>query len=330
MRLAGVLGFTTLAVLAGYAALRLSPWPSALLLRIPFDRQARTLSHALAAHVSSELVEWTDERYDSSGRRTYLDVFHPAGLPPDQPLPTVVWVHGGAWISGNKDLIANYLRVLAGYGFTAVGVGYSIAPGGRYPTPVAQVNTALDYLRRHADRLRVDRGRFVLAGDSAGAHIAAQLASVVTDESYAEGIGIRPAIEPQQLAATLLYCGAYDLSLVDLDGDWSWFLRTILWAYTGQKDFHADPRLASASVARYVTPAFPPTFISAGHADPLFEQSRSLAHALARQGVPVDALLFGEDAGAVGHEFQFELDSAPGRLALERSVVFLRQRTDLR
>jgi acetyl esterase len=325
--LVGVLGSATVAVVAGYAALRLSPWPSALLLRIPFDRQARTLSRALAAHVSSDLVEWIDERYDTGGRRTYLDVFHPAGSPPDQPLPTVVWVHGGAWVSGNKDLIANYLRVLAGRGFTAVGVGYAIAPGGRYPAPVVQVNTALDYLQRHAERLRVDPSRFVLAGDSAGAQIAAQLANVVTDDAYAEGIGIRPAIEPRQLAGALLYCGAYDLGLVDLDGDWSWFLRTILWAYTGQRDFHTDPRLASASVARYVTRAFPPTFISAGHADPLFEQSRSLAVALTREGVPVEALLFGEGAGPVGHEFQFELDSAAGRLALDRSVAFLRGQT---
>jgi acetyl esterase len=325
---AGLLGVLAVLALAGYALVRASPWPSALLLRIPFDRQARALSRALAAHVPTDVVAWVDEHYDPRGRRTYLDVFHPAGLDPHRALPTVVWVHGGAWVSGSKELIGNYLRVLARHGFTVVGVGYSIAPSGRYPAPVVQVNTALGYLQRHAQRLHVDPTRFVLAGDSSGAQIAAQLANAVSVASYADVVGIRPAIDHPQLVGALLHCGAYDLGLVDLDGDWGWFLRTILWAYAGRKDFQADPRMASASVSRFVTPAFPPTFISAGNADPLLEQSRSFAAALKRQGVPVDALLFSEGTTpAAGHEFQFELDSAAGRLALERSVAFLRRQT---
>lgn len=323
------LGVLAVLALAGYAALRASPWPATLLLRIPFNRQARTVSRALAAHVPTDVAAWEDEHYDPRGRHTYLDVFHPARLTADQALPTVVWVHGGAWVSGGRRLIANYLRVLAGYGFTAVGVGYAIAPGGTYPEPLMQVNTALGYLQRHAPRLHVDPTRFVLAGDSSGAQIAAQLANVVSVPSYAEAVGVRPAIDRTQLAGALLHCGAYDLDLIDLDGDWAWFLRTILWAYTGRRDFQTDPQLAKASVARFVTREFPPTFISAGNADPLVEQSRRFAVALTRQGVPVEALVFSDrTTPAVGHEFQFELDSAAGRLALERSVAFLRRRTD--
>ena len=57
-------------------------------------------------------------------------------------------MHGGAWLSGDKDHIANFLRIVAAGGCTVVGVGYSIAPEARYPTPVGQVLDALAYLCR--------------------------------------------------------------------------------------------------------------------------------------------------------------------------------------
>ncbi len=329
--LAGALAAAGGLTLAGYAALRASPWPAALLLRIPFNRQAREVSRALAAHVPGDVSAQVNERYHPRGRHTRLDVYHPADLAPGAALPTVVWVHGGAWVSGNRRLIANYLRVLAGHGFTTVGVGYTIAPAGRYPLPLRQVNAALAHLRRHASRLHVDPDRIVLAGDSSGAQIAAQLAQAVSDPGYADAVGVRPTLDRSRLAATLLYCGAYDLNLVDLDGEWGWFLRTILWAYTGRKDVKSDPYLATASVARYVTGGFPPAFISVGNADPLVEQSRRLATALGCAGAPVDPLIFPADTvPAVEHEFQFNLDSDAGQLALRRSVAFLRQHAGVR
>ena len=77
-------------------------------------------------------------------------------------------------------------------------------------------------------------------------------------------------------------------------------------------------------MARHVTPAFPPAFISAGNADPLEPHSHAMAAALQKQGVRVDALFFPKDhALPLPHEYQFNLDSEAGRQAMERSVAFL-------
>jgi hypothetical protein len=43
-------------------------------------------------------------------------------------------VHGGGFIGGSKDGIANYMRVLAGHGYTTVAVEYSKGYGTTYPT----------------------------------------------------------------------------------------------------------------------------------------------------------------------------------------------------
>lgn len=312
-------------VVAVYAAFQLSPWPGALLIRYEFDKGGARLSHALEKHVPADVAAQRNLRYDPADSNALLDVYYPAAVENTaQALMTVVWVHGGGWVSGSKDLVAQYARILAAKGYTVVAVGYSIAPGSLYPVPVKQVNAALGYLAKNAGKLHIDPSRFVLAGDSAGSQIAAQLANIISAPGYAATMGIAPAIERRQLSGVILFCGAYDLSLVNLDGPFHNLLKTMLWSYTGVKDYATNPRFGPASVVRYVTAAFPPAFISAGNGDPLLPQSAEFAKVLAAKGVPVDSLFFPADRKpALPHEYQFDLDNDAGELALTRSVAFL-------
>lgn len=309
---------------AGFVALQLSPWPAALVIRFFFDRGGDAAASALVKHVPPGVAEQLNLSYDPADSDAKLDVFYPAEIEgAGRTRLTIVWTHGGGWLSGSKEQIANYARILASRGFTVVGVDYSIAPGAIYPTPLRQVNTALAYLQANAGRLHVDPKRIVLAGDSAGAHITAQMANIVAVPSYAKAIGIAPAIPRSQLIGLLLFCGPYRVREAPSMpiGD---FARVLLWSYSGRKDFGSDPYFATASVMDYVTPDFPPAFISVGNDDPLERHSRALADRLAGMGVRVETLFFPDDhAPPLPHEYQFNLDSESGRLALERSVEFL-------
>jgi acetyl esterase/lipase len=316
-------------VAAGAAAIaaRLTPWPSAMLIRALFDRGARKTSAALEKHVPSGLSEVLDEEYavgDPDGR---LDVFRPAGA--SGPLPTVVWIHGGGFVSGSKRDIANYLRILAAQGFTTVGVDYSIAPESRYPTPVRQVTQALAHVVRHADRLGVDPARIVLAGDSAGAQIAAQVTALAGEPAYAARVGITPPVDADPLRGALLFCGAYDFELAEGSPPaGAWLVRTALWSYSGRRDLLADEQIRLASIAHHIPTTFPPTFVASGNGDPLLPHSTGLVATLERLGIEHDTLFFPEDHHpAVGHEFQFDLDSDSGRVAFDRAVAFLRRVT---
>lgn len=98
----------------------------------------------------------------------------------------------------------------------------------------------------------------------------------------------------------------------------------MLWSYSGSRAFSTDPAFASAAVINYLSAAFAPSFISAGNADPLAPQSYALADALGACGVHVDALFFERDhRPPLPHEYQFNLDTAAGQFALERSLEFL-------
>lgn len=327
-RLLWALGVGAILAAASYAAFQLSPWPSALVIRAAFDKGANTASQALAKHVPPGVTARLNERYDAADPDASLDVFYPSEIENgERALTTVVWVHGGGWISGSKNQIANYAKILAGNGYTVAGVDYSVAPGKTYPTPLRQVNAALAYLQRNAKRLHVDASRFVLAGDSGGAHIAAQVANLVSSPAYATALGIAPSIRRPQLRGVILYCGGYDFWKIDFDGPFGEFMHTALWSYFGRKDFPDHPLFATASVSGYLTADFPPAFISVGNADPLAPQSRALAVALAARGVRIDSLFFPDDyAPALAHEYQFNLDIPAGQLALERSLKFLAER----
>lgn len=313
--------------LAGWIAFQLSPWPSALAIRWMFDREAVRVSDELIKHLPDPAVsERLDVAYRPGDPDAKLDVFRPAGA--SGALPTVVWIHGGAWVSGDKSQIANYLRILAARGYTVVGINYSLAPGANYPEPLRQGAAALGYLREHAGELGVDPARMVLAGDSAGAQMAAQLAAAITDPGYARRLDIDVPVLATDLRATLLACGAYDIEAAGIDGAFGGFLRSVLWSYTGTKDYADDPALETASVAKHLSPAFPPTFVTAGNADPLLSQSTLLISRLGELGVKNTALFYpAEHEPALGHEYQFDLDTEPGRAALEDMVGFLGEHT---
>lgn len=310
-------------IVVGYVALQSSPWPGVFVIRWIFDSGAEKASQALAKHLPSDVTVRMNEVYDSNSSSGKLDVYFPASAK-GTTLTTIVWVHGGGFVSGRKEDIGNYCRVLAGKGFVVVSVDYTIAPEAQYPTPVRQANAALAWLVQNSERFPINPDKIVLAGDSAGSHIVTQLANAISVPHYANDLGLKPAIERRRLVGMLLHCGVYGTDDLNLDGPFGIFLGTVLRSYFGRKDFLADPRLHQFSITRHLTTDFPPAFVSAGNADPLMTQSRALASALRAKGVRVDELFFPTDyTPALPHEYQFNLDIEAGRTALDRSVKFL-------
>src|SRR5690606_19839264 len=145
----------------------ITPWPSAMLIRAVFTQGGEATAAEMKKHVpDTALTETLDISYGDDGVDTTMDVFSPASA--DGPLPTVVWIHGGAWISGSKEDVVPYMRILAADGYTTIAVNYTLGPEGYYPKAVHQINQALGYIDDHAEELNVDTTQIVLAGDSAG------------------------------------------------------------------------------------------------------------------------------------------------------------------
>jgi acetyl esterase/lipase len=124
-----------------------------------------------------------DIRYHDDARRQKLDVFAPKGAK-GQRFPVVVFVHGGTWMFGDKNLFGVYRNVgrnLARHGIVTVMTNYRLSPWVKHPEHVKDVARAFAWTVHHIDRYCGDPDRIVLAGHSAGGHLAALLA---TDERY--------------------------------------------------------------------------------------------------------------------------------------------------
>jgi acetyl esterase/lipase len=106
-----------------------------------------------------------------------LDIFYPdAG---SGPFPTIVCIHGGAFVAGEKgDMqVAGFVDGIA-YGFAVVSVEQRLraplpdgtfSPEGLFPNPLCDFKAAIRFLRKNAEAYTLDPERFAVAGDSAGA-----------------------------------------------------------------------------------------------------------------------------------------------------------------
>lgn len=312
------LGLGLGALLGIPAALRLSPWPGALLIKQLFNHgDAQTLAR-LAPHVPPGVRHLPDLAYGNHPDER-LDIYQPAAA--GHPLPTLVWVHGGGWVAGSRRAVSHWLRIVAAAGYATVAVGYSTSRRqARYPTPLRQVNQALGWLHEQAAGLGLDTQRLVLGGSSAGAQISAQLALLGNSAGYARRVGIAPHPQLQRLRGLVLLSGAFDLAGVGRN----WFVDSLLWAYTGKRDFRRDARLQLMAITPNVSARFPPCYLTSGNADPLLPQALALEQRLRTLGVTVDSLFFAADhRPPLLHEYQFNLDSAEGQLSQQRLLAFL-------
>jgi acetyl esterase len=307
---------------ATWIAFQCSPWPSVFLIRREFGRSGIDGNAALNDRVPPGIRTQASIRYDAGDPDALLDIYRPAALD-DRALPIVFWIHGGGYIAGSRTEMANYARILAAGGYAVVAVDYPLAPEHSYPAPVIALNRALAFLSANAARLRLDRSQFILAGDSAGAQLAAQIALLISSSSYAKATGMQPGIARSQLLGTVLFCGPYDGHLIVSEGSSSRLARTFVWSYFDSPNPPAST-LQAFSIVPNVTSDFPASFISVGNIDALAPQSYALADALQHRGVRVETLFYpASHTPPLDHEYQFDLTLPESNEALKRTQAFL-------
>ncbi|OEJ24576.1 hypothetical protein AR457_08570 [Streptomyces agglomeratus] len=156
-----------------------------------------------SARTRTELPVKADIPYGSLPCES-LDFFPARG--PQAPL--LVFVHGGYWRELGKEDSSFPARRLVPAGAAFAAIGYGLAPRYRLDEIVDQVRRAVWWLVEHARDLGVDSERIVLAGSSAGAHLALM---ALLDGWMPEGT--RPA---DVIAGAVLLSGVYDLEPVRL------------------------------------------------------------------------------------------------------------------
>ena len=99
-------------------------------------------------------------------------------------LPAVIYLHGGGWVRGDKDAFDRVVREIAvGADAAVVFVDYSRSPEARYPVAIEEAYAATKYIAVNGRSLNLDPARIAVAGDSAGANMAAVVALLAKQRS---------------------------------------------------------------------------------------------------------------------------------------------------
>ena len=158
-----------------------------------------------AANPDPEAVEYA--RVGS--RALLLDIYQPADR--SGPSPLVVWVHGGAWRAGSRSKVP--VTELTKHGFAIASVDYRLSGEAGFPAQVHDIKAAIRFLRASSQSFGFDPQRFVIAGASAGGHLAA-LAGVSHKHEALEGTVGDDSTESSDVQAIVSFYGASNLATI--------------------------------------------------------------------------------------------------------------------
>lgn len=101
-----------------------------------------------------------------------LDVYFPEKRG-DEPLPLLVWVHGGGWTSGSKSQPPYLYQLERGY--LVASIEYRFSQKAIFPAQIQDCQAAIRWLRANAEKYNIDPNRIGVGGASAGGHLSALL-----------------------------------------------------------------------------------------------------------------------------------------------------------
>ncbi|PCJ97233.1 MAG: lipase [Flavobacteriaceae bacterium] len=218
------------------------------------------------------------------GRKLLVDVY----LPQSNPNPyLVVWVHGGAWHSGSKE---NPPKGLLENGYAIASVDYRLSIEAAFPAMIHDIKAAIRYLQANAKQYGYNADKIIIAGSSAGGHLAALIGTVNGNTELEGTLGNHLNTSSDVQATVDLYGPTNFLTILNQSTPHGISVRAPALALLLGRPVDQVPELAKlASPVYQVDATDPPMFIAHGDQDnqvPI-NQAHELHAALKKAGVTV-------------------------------------------
>lgn len=244
---------------------------SSTVLRADSTAPAGTVEQLPASSPYGEATAIRNIAYVANGTpRQTFDLYLPAKH--EQPLPFIVWIHGGAWELSSKEW--DNVKYLVKNGYAIATIDYRLAPQDKFPAQIQDCNAAMNFVVAHAAAYGLDAKRFVVGGASAGGHLCLLLGMARHQKEFGADSTVRPR-------AILDFFGPSDLSGApgDLQAAHSEQGIKLLSRVVPQllgATVEAEPaRARVASPLTYVDPEVVPVLILQGTKDPLVPPAQS-------------------------------------------------------
>ena len=238
-----------------------------------------------------------------------------------EPLPVVIFTHGGGWVLGGFDTHERLVREIAiKANVVVVFVNYTLSPEGKYPTALEQAYATANWVARNGQSINVDSSRLAVVGDSVGGNLTAALTLLAKERGG-------PSIRFQVLFYPVTDAN-FDTPSYEKYEQGYWLTREgMKWFwnnYTSKETNRKEPTVSPLQASKEQLSGLPPALIINGENDVLCDEGEAYALKLLEAGVRVTAVRY---HGTI-HDFvmlnAITNDPAP-RGAIEQASHMLKQ-----
>lgn len=250
-------------------------------------RKAYSESRLPTQPVPQPVEAWRDFFVPSLAGPVPVREYRPVNRAPSEPLPALVFFHGGGWVIGDRathDVLCRELCHLTGC--LVFSVDYRLGPEHRFPAAIDDALAVTRWLARHGPEVAIDVSRMAVGGDSAGANLAAAAALALretADVKLACQLLVYPVTDLRFQTASFQSCGAgYVLTAADM----LYFRGHYIADPADYTDWRASPLLAEDHSR------LPPALVLTAGFDPLRDEGRLYADKLSAAGNAVQYICF--------------------------------------
>ncbi|MDG4957510.1 alpha/beta hydrolase [Lactococcus lactis] len=317
-----IISFVTIAII-----FQLSPKPMSYLVRKQFDTTGKDQIYQRPIDfkkIKQSISIYENQLYDSDYNNHTMDIYSPKNL--NKKTPVLFWMHGGAYVGGDKRDVKDYLEMLSGRaGIIVVNINYALAPETKYPVPVRQLNEAISMVKEQTN-LNIDWDNVYLGGDSAGAQIASEYLISLIDSKVANSDAIKPVIQNSQVKKFISLSGLLEPTGLTKVSDKvsSIMFKACGWSYFGQKDFMSSKELDRINLKTYASQLSQKFFLTDGNSGSFMNQAQELSHALRLSHVAVTQVFYDKKIEKLGHEYQFDFSLKQANETFEKIVAFVK------
>jgi acetyl esterase/lipase len=270
---------------------------------------------------TSDVTFIRDVEYGKGGGHPLLmDIVRPKDTPKD-PMPAIVFIHGGGWSGGSKNDCVAFATIAAQHGCFAASIDYRLTNEAPFPAQIEDCKCAIRWARAHAKEYNVDSDRIGVWGGSAGGHLVALLGTTAGIKEF-EGTGGWQD-QSSKVQAVCDCFGPTDLLKLVEDAEkgilppaWEQYLGKIgsgddiLSKLVGGRANEKKDVCRRASPITYVTKDDAPFLICHGDQDPLVPLDQSILLDKALKNAGVESTLIVVNGGGHGWADHPEVDKA--------------------
>ncbi len=225
-------------------------------------------------------------------RRHRLDVYRSASAS-DQGAPVMIYVHGGAWVIGEKrEQGKPMMYELVARGWICVAINYRLSPKATWPDHIVDVKKAIAWVKEHIAEYGGDPSFVAISGGSAGGHLCALAALSAGDPDF------QPGFEDADTTvdACVPFYGVMDLTGTDASvAQYGSGLLELLEKSVMKTSAAEHPDLfRQASPTYRVRPDAPPFFVFQGQNDTLVPVHVARTFVAALRGVSKSPVAYAE------------------------------------